>query len=196
MKINTYSKLDDYQLFLLLKDNDDNAFSVLYERYAKYLYALAYRYLKDEFLAENALQDVFMRFWDIRETLEISSSIKNYLYTMMKNNVLNVIVNQNMMLSKKYEISQRQPQYDDSMLDSLDKKEMLSLLQGEIKKLSPMKQKIISLKQEGLSNIEIATELGLPINTIKTYYSQSIKEMKTKFINTDILLFLLFVYMV
>lgn len=194
-KTDDYSKLDDNQLFHLLKENDEYAFTSLYERYARYLYSLAYRYLKDEFLAENALQNVFMFLWNDRRTLVISSNVKNYLYTVMKNNVLNVIVNQNMLVAKKYEISQRQPQCDDSMLDSLYRNEMLDILQVELKKLSPLKQEIISLKQTGLSNLEIAEELGLPINTVKTYYSQCVKDLKSKFKNTNmyILLVLSFV---
>lgn len=54
---------EDEALFLLLKKRDKAAFTVIYNKYHRYLYALAIRYLKNTEMAEEIVQHVFVKLW-------------------------------------------------------------------------------------------------------------------------------------
>lgn len=78
-------------MFLLLKKRDKEAFSMIYQKYHRYLYALALKYLKNPEAAEDAVQHVFVKLWESTAKINIEINLKNYLYTMTKNYILNTI---------------------------------------------------------------------------------------------------------
>lgn len=175
-----YHDIEDKDLFRLIQRGDDKAFTHVYYKYAPMLHALACRYLKDGSAADNTIQHIFMRLWEARSLIEIDVNMKNYLYTMTKNNILNQIRDKNNAIQKNYELLRRQPQYDDSLPSAMENRELQELLQRAISGLPKQKQQIIKLKREGFSNQEIADKLQIPVNTVKTYYAQSVRILKTK----------------
>ncbi|MEA4978728.1 MAG: sigma-70 family RNA polymerase sigma factor, partial [Petrimonas sp.] len=84
-----YVRNEDHALFLLIKKRDKEAFAVIYQKYHRYLYSLALKYLKDTQLAEDAVQHIFVKLWETTQNIEIEINLKNYLYTMIKNYILN-----------------------------------------------------------------------------------------------------------
>ena len=60
------SDIDDETLFAKVERGDVEAFTAVYNKYHKLLYALAYRYLMSSAMAEDAVQHVFTRFWEFR----------------------------------------------------------------------------------------------------------------------------------
>ena len=119
--------MDDETLFARVERGDVEAFTVVYKKYHKLLYVLAYRYLMNKTMAEDAVQHVFTRFWEFRSELRVGVSLKNYLVTMTKNHILNVIRNENTAVAKNYEIAQSTPEYEDTLVENLEKKELMSL---------------------------------------------------------------------
>ena len=61
-----YSRNEDHALFILIRKRDKEAFSMIYQKYHRYLFALALKYLKDTHLAEDAVQHVFVKLWECR----------------------------------------------------------------------------------------------------------------------------------
>lgn len=162
-----------------MERGDVEAFTAVYNKYHKLLYALAYRYLMSSAMAEDAVQHVFTRFWEFRSELRVGISLRNYLITMTKNHILNVIRNENTALTKNYEIAQGTPAYEDTLVDSLEKKELMSIFYKAVDMLPPQKREICLMKvREELSNQEIADRLKLSINTIKTHYSDALKLLR------------------
>jgi RNA polymerase sigma-70 factor (family 1) len=74
---------NDDELTLLLKQGDDSAFTEIYNRYWKKLYFIAYKLLKDTYIAEEIVQDVFLTLWKKKETLSINS-LTQYLAAMTR----------------------------------------------------------------------------------------------------------------
>ncbi|MDD3188914.1 MAG: sigma-70 family RNA polymerase sigma factor, partial [Fermentimonas sp.] len=64
---------------------------MIYEKYHRYLYAIALKYLKNTQMAEDAVQHVFVKLWESTSDIHIEINLKNYLYTMTKNYILNQI---------------------------------------------------------------------------------------------------------
>ena len=171
--------IDDDKLFARISQGDEEAFTIVYNKYHKLIYVLAYRYLMSVEMAEDVVQHVFTRLWEYRSELCVSISLKNYLFTMTKNHVLNLIRNENSALIKNYEIVQAIPVYEDDLIEKLEEKEMMSLFYQAVELLPPQKREICLMKiKEELSNQEIADKLKLSINTVKTHYSEALKLLR------------------
>lgn len=178
-KIDQYTDTDDEKLFALIEQGDEGAFTQVYERYHKLLYVLAYRYLMSSDMAEDVVQHVFTRLWEFRSELRVGISLKNYLFTMTKNHVLNLIRNENSAIAKNYEMAQSASPYEDNLIEKLEKKELMSSFYKAVEMLPVQKRDICLMKvQEELTNQEIAERMNLSVNTIKTHYSEALKLLR------------------
>ncbi|WP_073345175.1 RNA polymerase sigma factor [Bacteroides congonensis] len=178
-KIDQYTDTDDEKLFALIEQGDERAFTQVYERYHKLLYVLAYRYLMSSDMAEDVVQHVFTRMWEFRSELHVGISLKNYLFTMTKNHVLNLIRNENSAIAKNYEMAQIASPYEDNLIENLEKKELMSSFYKAVDMLPAQKRDICLMKvQEELTNQEIAERMNLSVNTIKTHYSEALKLLR------------------
>lgn len=173
------SELNDEALFALIEKGDERAFTQVYDRYHKLLYVLAYRYLMNANMAEDVVQHVFSRLWEFRTELRVGISLKNYLFTMTKNHVLNLIRNENSAITKNYEMAQSAPAYEDNLIEDLEKKELMSNFYKAVDMLPVQKREICLMKvREELTNQEIAERMKLSVNTVKTHYSEALKLLR------------------
>ena len=179
MKVSKYSNFSDEQLFNLIESGDKIAFTEVYNRYHRLLYSVSYRYLMDREKSEEAVQYVFVRLWEFRSDLNIGISLKNYLFTMTRNYVLNVIRNENSVIEKQYELAQRTSEYEDDFIEKLENRERMDIFYKALDKLPEQKREICLMKvREELSNKEIAERMNLSVNTIKTHYSEALKLLR------------------
>lgn len=130
-------------------------------------------------MAEDVVQHVYTRLWEFRSELRVGISLKNYLFTMTKNHVLNLIRNENSAITKNYEIAQSAPVYEDNLIENLEKKELMTSFYKAVNLLPAQKRDICLMKvQEELTNQEIAERMNLSVNTIKTHYSEALKLLR------------------
>lgn len=170
---------NDNVLLKQLQEGNQIAFTTIYNKYHKALYVFSYYYLKNNEQAEDTVQSVFSKLWEFHSQIIITINLKNYLYKMVKNHVLNEIRNNTSAFTKNYEIAQSTENYEDNLLEKIEEKELRSLFYKAIDKLSDQKRSICLLKiKEGLSNREIAEKLNIAENSVKTYYNQSIKLLR------------------
>ena len=137
-------KNEDVTLFLLIKQRDKDAFSVVYQKYHAYLYALALRYLKNTALAEDAVQHVFVKLWETSKNIDIDINLKNYLYTMTKNYILNQFRNNRKIISLNYATAQQDFVANDDINYNLEEIEISELLYKGIDLLPSQKKKCVS----------------------------------------------------
>ncbi len=72
-----------------IRNGDVRSFEILYQRYHRQLHNLAVKYLKQQVLAEDAVQEIYLKIWLHREELDELRSVKGLLFTMMRNHLLN-----------------------------------------------------------------------------------------------------------
>ncbi|KMM34266.1 RNA polymerase sigma-70 factor [Parabacteroides segnis] len=172
----------DDELLILLQKGNERAFTAIYERYHKLLYVLAYKYLKDNDTAKDAVQQIFLKLWESRSLFSIHINLRNYLYTMLKNHLLNEIRNNYTALEKNYELAQETIEYENEILSKLEEKEMTEQLYRAIDSLPEQKKAVCLYKlKDSLSNQEIAEKMQISIPTVKTHYSQAIKLLREHF---------------
>lgn len=175
-------KTTDEHLLSLLRKNDKDAFTIIYERYHKRIYIIAFKYLKDQELTKDAVQHIFLKLWEYRSLQKINISLKNYLFTMIKNHVLNEIRNNTTALEKIYELSQNPEEATNEFIDTLEKQDMTARLYEAINNLPEQKKNVCLYKlKENLSNQDIAEKMQISVPTVKTHYSEAIKALRKHF---------------
>lgn len=171
----------DQKLYDDLRRGKEYAFAAVFDRYNRLLYTLAYRFLKSEEEAEDAVQHLFMKLWEQRETFSFESGIRSLLFTMLKNYILNELRHRSLVFEKQYEISQQMNEEENGFLTQFEHSELRKSLRVAIDKLPPQKQKICLLKIEyGLSNQEIADRMGITVPTVKSHYTQAIRTLRNE----------------
>ncbi|MDR2449629.1 MAG: RNA polymerase sigma-70 factor [Prevotellaceae bacterium] len=170
---------DDEYLLHLLRQGGKDAFTRIYERYHKMLYALSYKYLKSQAAAEDAVQHVFVKLWEHHADIIVMVNLRNYLYSMTKNYILNHIRNAHNAVAHNYRMAQVAGAVEDNLFETIERKELRAMFYQAIKLLPAQKREICLLKMEDkLSNQEIADKMQLSINTVKTHYAQAIKLLR------------------
>ncbi len=185
-----YSRNEDHALFLLVKKRDKEAFHTLYYKYHAYLYAVALRYLKDEDMAADTVQHVFIKLWETTKALNIDINVKNYLYTMTKNHILNQIRDNKETVSLNYINAQQEIKDKSDIVQLMEEQQTIDVLHKGINSLPPQKRRVCQLKlEEGITNQNIADEMGISIHTVKTHYRESLKMLRDYLQKIQMLLF-------
>ena len=158
------------------KDDLKLIFDTYYE--ALVLYANRFLYSKDE--CEDLVQDVFVGLWEKENTFPDEISLKVYLYKTVRNKCYNVI--KHTKVKNKYAENIVQLLEDDNLfLKQILEEEIVRQLYLAIEVLPQRKKEIIKLSLKGLKNTEIAEELKIKLQTVKTLKSQSYKILREQF---------------
>ncbi|MBO9732889.1 MAG: sigma-70 family RNA polymerase sigma factor [Chitinophaga sp.] len=83
--------LTDIALFHLVKTGSIEGFTELYLRHWEELYEYAWKILGNKDHVEDVLQELFLHIWDKRETIEIDTNVKGYLFRSLKNRICNFL---------------------------------------------------------------------------------------------------------
>ena len=181
----------DTSFYEALRRGDEAAFTTAFHRFNRMLYALAYRYLKSEAGAEDAVQYTFMRLWEQKRELHPSTNLQNLLFTILKNYLLNELRHQQIVIEKHYEMAQKQEDSEDNLMTIIEDHDFNRHLRAAICHLPEQKRRICLLKiEQGLSNQEIADRLHIALPTVKSHYTQAIKQLRGTLSKLLLILFL------
>ncbi|WP_455621076.1 RNA polymerase sigma factor [Parabacteroides sp.] len=170
---------EDEYLFSLLQRDDADAFTKIYNKYHKILFALAFDYLRDRNLAEDIIQQVFLRLWEQRTRLLVRVNLGNYLYTITKNLVLKTIQERNKEVLQAYEVDFVMNISHGNMTEKVRSEKEIEELYEAIDKLPEQKKAVCRLKlEEELSNQQISDKLGISVKTVKSHYNQAIRFLR------------------
>lgn len=172
----SYPTYSDQELVRLLQRGDHAAFSVLYERYWEMLLGMAFNRLKDLSAAEDIVHDVFTSLWKNRESLNIQS-FKNWMATAVKYMIIRAADRAS--LEERFAEDQRKNEVvEDSLADSMADKQMAAMLATEINRLPEKCRIVFQLKLQGLSNSEIADEMGTTVKTVENQVNRGNHSLK------------------
>jgi RNA polymerase sigma-70 factor (ECF subfamily) len=143
-----------------------------------------------ESYTEDAVQHTFMRLWEGRETFDYTKGVKNLLFTILKNYILNDMRHNNMTIQKNYELAQFTEEVENDFSQDLEDADFKSHLYKLIDRLSPQKKEVCLLKiQQGLSNQEVADLMNISVPTVKSHYTQVIKLLRSQIDKIVVILF-------
>jgi len=176
-----YSSMTDTQLVDLLKEGDEVAFTEIYERYWALLLRHARRMLKDDEEARDVLQDVFSTFWDNATTLQIKSSLSAYLYALVRNRILNMVVRDKVKANYLQSLQGFMDEGHATTDHAIREKQLASRIEEELALLPPKMREVFLLSRDHyLSYNEIAQKLNISDNTVKKQISNALKQLRLK----------------
>lgn len=166
-------------LITQLQEGNERAFEKIYQLYSKSVFGVIFTILKDEELAEEVLQDVFLKVWEKAPSYEAS---KGRFFTWLLNIARNASIDQ--LRSKKYKDLQKNLENEtfvdiiESRQDLADSTEAIGL-QKYLGLLEPLCRSIIELLFfQGYTQQESAKELEMPLGTLKTRNRMCIKKLR------------------
>jgi len=164
-----------------LKASDQDAFRKIFDVWQEAIFHFLFYKTKDEALAEDLLQDVFLKCWNARAHLDENQSIRNYLYTIADNLVLNHIRHEKVVEKHRDETQLAEPSNLDNPHFILEEKEWKAKLEQAISEL-PEKPRVVFLmsRMEDLSYQEIADRLTLSIKTVESHMVKALRLLRER----------------
>ena len=176
-----YGSYSDSELAYLLTQGDEQAFTEIYNRFYGLLFIHASKRLNDEEEAKDVLHHLFESLWVKRLGVAPDGNLSAYLYTAVRNRVLDVFAHQKV-----------ESRYVDSLQDYIDQdhvltdylvreKQMALLIEQEIDALpAKMREIFVLSRKANKSHKEIALALGLSELTVKTQVKKALRILKSR----------------
>lgn len=181
--------LTDTDLLVMLRDDRMDAFEELYHRHWKKLYTFAYKRIRTKEIAEEIVQEFLTNLWAGRKSMVIKTSFEGYIYTAVRNLVLNCIAKETRRNAYSQFIQLFKPDTDNSTEETVFVKDFYFNLQKELSYLPTKCRSVFEMsRQENKSNKEIAHELGISEKTVESHLTKAIKRLRVN-LNTMFLLF-------
>lgn len=159
---------------------DEVVFEAQFKNYFGPLHAYAQALLKDGEAANEIVQTVFLKLWEKREGLEISISLKAYLYKCVYYDCLNYIKHEK--VKKKHLELNRYEMANTKSMDasfSVEDQEMQSKLNHALDNLPEKCRRVFLLsRMEELKYKEIALRLGLSVKTVEAHMGKALKTLR------------------
>ena len=147
----------------------------------------ARKYVRDINIAEDIAQESFIEFWRRRDQFADIKALKGFIYTVTRNKCLNQIK-----LSSIHEGILKEKLFsDDFFYEMVQEEETYRILHQAIDELADQSRRIILLSLKGYKVSEIAEELNISVNTVKTLKKNAYKELRNKLRDQAFILFLL-----
>ncbi len=174
----------DQNLAARIANNDQHAFNQLYDRFSASLLGIITGWVKDTGIAENLLQDVFVRAWSCRQRYDGSKGrLFSWLYRMSRNICIDYYRSRRFR-DAKYNVS------FESLLNGIADLNSTALtvdaiaLRKLVDGLKKEEKEVIDLMYyKGFSQCEIASMLAMPLGTVKTRARRAIRQLHNIFVD-------------
>lgn len=173
--------LTDAELISGIREGSEKAFEALFRTYYNRLCHYAHSLLKDLDESEEMVQTVFLNIWEKREDLEITLSLKSYLYRAVHNYCLNRIKHFNVReVHKDYSVYY-QSESVDSLNELMHGDELAVQIEKAVQKLPGQCQVIFRMSRfDELKYQEIADHLNISIKTVENQIGKALKILRTE----------------
>jgi RNA polymerase sigma-70 factor, ECF subfamily len=180
----TRQELDDEELMVEMCFGAEWAMEVLYQRYYRYVYALAHRIVRDNVVADDIVQEVFLAVWHKAASYrELRGSVRTWLLTIARHRAIDSV---RAAMSRDYQYTflqgreeQDLPSEEPELWEEAWHQERDAKLHHTLAQL-PMKQRqAIELRYfDGFTDVEIADYLHIPLGTVKGRIRLGLQKMK------------------
>ena len=179
----SYPDAGDFDLFSLVKGNDEKAFEALYKRHWPILLNIACKRLNSKEKAEDIVQNIFIDLYRRRTTIEFTSSLRAYLLQALKFRVIN-----------EYRYASNRNNYRRSLFfgenckidfaNPLEAKDLELKINMVLDRL-PEKCRTVFLlsRKENLSYKDISAGLSMPVSTVEKHISRALKTLRCQIYN-------------
>lgn len=169
----------DIELLNRLKHGDEAAFESVYRKYGSWIYNFIHSLLFDKEMAEDLTQNVFLKIWEKRETIDAELGLEAYLFAISRNLVYKETESRMQFI---YPLDTSDIPVGDSLTkENIDAESLRSYINDLINELPPARKQIFQLsRHKHLSNKEIASRLGISEKTVENQITRALHFIKQK----------------
>jgi RNA polymerase sigma-70 factor, ECF subfamily len=176
-----HSDTNDTDLIVSLRKGNQNALSILYDRYGGLVYTLALKLLDRVDEAEDLTQDVFLSFWK-QEKFDLNrAKLSTYLCLLTRSRAIDKLrsrASEQKSIVRLQQISIPETERP-TLLDSVSLAEEQTLVRASLSKLREQQRQVLEQSYyQGLSQSAISQNLNLPLGTVKTHMRQGLIELR------------------
>ncbi len=187
--------LNEKYLITGLKTKNKVIFDFIFNFYYSGLCAYARKWIGSAEIAEDLVQDFFVRLWTNSQKLEITSSLKSYLFTSVKNTALNHLKHAKIRELYAIQMMQSASENEGSANWEFTESELTEIIEKGMAKLPPRCREIFILNRfNGKDNREIAEMLGISKRTVELQISNALRILRIElkdYLPSILLLYLL-----
>jgi len=173
-------KSTDTQLYLRISEQDKAALEQLYDRYEKILFSFLYKMVEDRDLAEEALQEVFIKIWRGKGVYDESKGkFTSWLFRMAQNTAIDLI-RKRKKPTAPIEAAAHIASNEASVDEQVEWQEKKGQIEAAVQRLSAEQQTMIDLFYfKGHTHETIADMCDIPLGTVKSRIRLALKKLKT-----------------
>ncbi|HLA97535.1 MAG TPA: sigma-70 family RNA polymerase sigma factor [Anaerolineales bacterium] len=179
-----YTRLDDEALIGFVQQNQEAALSVLYDRYGRLVYSMAFNALQDQALAEEITQDVFLRVWNKAETFRAEQGkVVTWITSIARYRAIDVIRRRNVRPEGNRATWVDDPGFElpdalnvEAEVEASDSSRQIRRAMAQL----PDEQRLVLAYAyfQGYTHSQIANALGEPLGTIKTRIRLAMQKLR------------------
>jgi len=184
------NKSDEKVLWNALQKGDHQSFHLLYMEYSDFLYNYGKKMCQDSDIVKDSIQDVFLIIWEKKESIVIKSSLKHYVFTIFRRELIQKIQHQqrlnHQLKEMDFELS-----IESKIILEESQQQLRKNLRKAINDLSYRQKEILFLRYyENMSYAEISELMSLNKNSMYKLLSAAIHRLKNHFISIWLSMFL------
>jgi len=168
----------EQELLERVATGDGEAYTLIFRHYSQQVFDVAMLYLKDNGLAKEIVQEVFMKVWLKRADMQQVKSFRDYLFILTRNHIYDGFKKQLVRL-KAYDLHvKNQPATQNDTDHLLLQREYDAILDKAIAGLPPERKKVYLARKQGWSNEEISLQLNISVHTVKKQMSLALHAVR------------------
>lgn len=169
---------NEQELLQCIAKGDEKAFTLFFHNYYSKLHAIAAQYVKNEFWADEIVQDVFTDVWTKKNDLPEIDNPAGWLHRLTRNKSIDRIRRAKSEIKAQYALQVISLHHENSVLIE-NREQLYTLLEQAIEQLPAQRKSVYKLRyQEGLSLDQVATRLQISRNTVRNYLVLALDDIR------------------
>lgn len=174
--------LPDADLFGLVQQDNERAFSILFDRYKAFTFRHIYKRMDSEYEASETLQNIFLSLWKNRSSIVVEDSLAPYLLGAARNCIFEFYANNHKKLRRQNLLLGKEELVEYPVEDYIIVEEVEMQLKRELEKMPITMKKAFELsRNENLPVKEIAAILKVSEQTVKNNLTMALHRLRGKF---------------
>ena len=162
-----------------IRTGDPMAFEALFHAYHASLCSFAYRYLGARDLAEEMVQEVFLFVWERRESWDVRSSVRSYLFTAVRNAALSYLRHERVVARRDARVRILQDTVAPGADLEVVQAETVAAIQEAVARLPDRCRLVFTLhREQGLTYAEVAEVLGISPRTVEVQIGRALRSLR------------------
>jgi len=171
-----------------LKKGDERVMAPIFKLYNKSLFYFARQLVDNDGQAEDIVADAFIKLWQKNNDFESLPAIKAFMYVTVRNSCSNYLKHVKRKTASHEEILHLTKDEEDYIESKMVKANLLELILEEVENLPPIRRKIFKMIYiEDLSIFEIATKLGITVDTVRVQKARALHGLRTAILKKNLL---------